>query len=185
MLPCLSREHVNRACGLGLFCVGIKRGKVFTSRACSRNSDPPLFFPLFLLFPLYHTLLGSPGGQGGTPWVGEVVTISAGDQEVTLLPALRPGWSFEVVSQLSCPHLNVQPPIRGEGLLLQPGAGRGGWGLPPRLLQTHAGQVTTGCHSRGLRICIARSRAMPMPLGPVQETPGGTDEDQNVTGRSC
>lgn len=133
MLPCLSREHVNRACGLGLFCVGIKRGKVFTSRASSRNGDPPLFFPLFLLFPLYHTLLGSPGGQGGTPWVGEVVTISAGDQEVTLLPALRPGWSFEVVSQLSCPHLNVQPPIRGEGLPLQPGAGRGvGLGAPAR-----------------------------------------------------
>lgn len=58
--------------------------------------------------------------------MGEVVTISAGDQEVTLLPALRPGWSFEVVSQLSCPHLNVQPPFRWRGTSAPAWGGAGG-----------------------------------------------------------
>lgn len=65
--------------------------------------------------------------------MGKVVTISAGDQEVTLLPALRPGWSFEVVSQLSCPHLNVQPPFRWRGTSAPAwGGGGGGLGAPTR-----------------------------------------------------
>lgn len=54
---------------------------------------------LALTIALHATQLPRETGWGAVDGAGAV--ISAGDQEVTLLPALRPGWSFKVVSQLS------------------------------------------------------------------------------------